>query len=302
MLGLEYFSFSDLWSPWFLMLMIVITAAYFVIIGPLRTRFAEEGTTRLGQKICFMTGMVLFYLAQGGPISFLSHLMFTFHMLAMALSYIIVPPLIILGIPTWLWRSLFRYRQLHKLKFLMHPIFTAVLFNALFSLYHVPAVHDYVMLHFVVHRIYYVVLLITSMMMWWPILSPIPGGKLQDVSKMAYIFVNSVLITPACALIIFAGEPMYATYNDPNIWAQAMGYCFSGDPKVLLELFDGPTFFNILDPMQDQQVGGIMMKFIQEIVNGSALAYIFYHWVRRESRDDDMDELPIMGSENWNKA
>ena len=95
---------------------------------------------------------------------------------------------------------------------------------------------------------------------------------------------------------------MYATYNDPNIWAQAMGYCFSGDPKVLLELFDGPTFFNILDPMQDQQVGGIMMKFIQELVNGSALAYIFYHWVRRESRDDDMDELPIMGSENWNKA
>ncbi|MFD0617422.1 cytochrome c oxidase assembly factor CtaG [Paenibacillus sp. GCM10027629] len=302
MLGLEYFSFSDLWSPWFLMLMIVITSAYFVVIGPLRTRFAEEGTTRLGQKICFVTGMVLFYLAQGGPISFLSHLMFTFHMLAMALSYIIVPPLIILGIPTWLWRSVFRYRPLHKLKFLMHPIFTAVLFNALFSLYHVPAVHDYVMLHFVVHRIYYVVLLITSMMMWWPILSPIPGGKLQDVSKMAYIFVNSVLITPACALIIFAGEPMYATYNDPNVWAQAMGYCFSGDPKVLLDLFDGPTFFNILDPMQDQQVGGIMMKFIQELVNGSALAYIFYHWVRRESRDDDMDELPIMGSENWNKA
>jgi putative membrane protein len=303
MLGLQYFSFSDLWSPWFMVFMIVLTVGYFLAVGPFRSKFKENTKATIPQKILFVSGMVLLYLAHGGPVNFLSHLMFSFHMLMMALSYIIAPPLIMLGIPTGLWKTLLNFKVLRKMKFLMHPIFTAVLFNALFSLYHVPAVHDYVMLHFMVHRIYYVVLLITSMMMWWPILTPIPDvGKMQDVRKMAYIFVNSILITPACALIIFASTPMYATYNDASLWAEAMGYCFSGDPSILLQQFDGPTFFGILDPAQDQQVGGIMMKLIQEAVNGSVLAYTFFHWVRREGRDDDFDELPITGPGNWNKA
>ena len=34
----------------------------------------------------------------------------------------------------------------------MHPILTLVLFNMLFSLYHVPVVHDYVMTHFLIHQ------------------------------------------------------------------------------------------------------------------------------------------------------
>lgn len=303
MLGLQYFSFSDLWSPWFMVFMIGLTVGYLLVVGPLRSKFKENTKATTGQKIMFISGMVFFYLAQGGPINFLSHLMFSFHMVAMAFSYIIAPPLIMLGIPAGLWKTLLNFKVLHKLKFLMHPIFTAVLFNALFSLYHVPAVHDYVMLHFMVHRIYYVVLLITSVMMWWPILTPIPeAGKMQDVRKMAYIFVNSVLITPACALIIFASTPMYATYTDASVWAQAMGYCFTGDPAILLQQFDGPTFFGILDPAQDQQVGGILMKLIQEAVNGSVLAYTFVHWMRREGRDDDFEELPISGPGNWNKA
>lgn len=302
MFGLEYFSFSDVWSPWFMMLMLLITAAYFCIVGPLSNRFAFDTRATAMQKFLFTVGIFLFYLAQGGPISLLSHLMFSFHMLAMAISYVLVPPLILLGIPTGCWRWMFQFAFWRKLKFLMHPILTALIFNGLFSFYHIPAVHDYVMLHFVVHRIYYVVLLGTSIMMWWPILTPIPeSGKLQDLRKIAYIFMNSILITPACALIIFAPHALYATYTSATTWAQAMGFCYSGDPAVLLQLFQGPSFFGLLEPAQDQQVGGIVMKFVQEFVYMSVLAYTCFHWFRRESRDDT-DELPIAGPENWNRA
>lgn len=41
--GLQYFSFTELWSPLFLALMLLLTAGYFVLIGPLASRF--EGST-----------------------------------------------------------------------------------------------------------------------------------------------------------------------------------------------------------------------------------------------------------------
>ncbi|MNT84652.1 Cytochrome c oxidase caa3 assembly factor [compost metagenome] len=68
-----------------------------------------------------------------------------------------------------------------------------------------------------------------------------------------------------------------------------MGYCVSGDPASLLQTFGGPAFFGGLSPKVDQQVGGIAMKFIQEFIFASMLAYVFYHWYKKENRQDDAD-------------
>src|SRR5690606_32699431 len=140
------------------------------------------------------------------------------------LSYLIVPPLFLLCAPAFIWRLLFAAPFWRKLRWLMHPLISLVLFNGLFSLYHVPRVHDFIMTNYTVHTIYYFVLLITSFMMWWQIVSPLPEWpRLADVRKMGYIFANGVLLTPACALIIFAPAPIYSIYSDPQIWADAMG-------------------------------------------------------------------------------
>jgi putative membrane protein len=71
-----------------------------------------------------------------------------------------------------------------------------------------------------------------------------------------------VLITPACALIIFASEPLYATY------------------------MQAPQLFPGLNTSSDQRLGGIIMKLVQELVYGSVLAYVFYHWYKQEKQDD----------------
>ena len=291
MLGLEYFSFADLWSPLFMVFMLLIIAGYLLVVGPFSEKFAEgEPPVWWGKKTMFITGVFMLYLAQGGPVSLLGNMMFTFHMLTMALSYLVAPPLIILGMPTWLWRALLRVNPFLRLRLLANPIVAAVLFNGLFSFYHIPAIHDYVMLHFNVHRLYYIVLFLSAMLMWWTLLNPLPEKiKGSSLGKMGYIFLNMILLTPACGLIIFAAQPMYATYSDPDIWAKAMGYCISGDTSVLLESFGGPTFFNLMSPLVDQQVGAILMKFVQEITFVSMLAYIFYHWYRNENREEDDD-------------
>ncbi|OAB45438.1 cytochrome c oxidase assembly factor CtaG [Paenibacillus glacialis] len=288
MLGLEYFSVADLWSPLFLVFMLLITVGYLLVVGPLSEKFEGAKPVSWMKKSMFIMGIFMLYLAQGGPVSLLGHMMFSFHMLTMALSYLVAPPLIMMGLPEWLWRALVKVNPLRSLKFLAKPVVAALLFNGLFSLYHIPAIHDYVMLHFNVHRLYYIVLLITAMLMWWTLLNPLPEStKGSSVGKMGYIFLNMVLLTPACGLIIFASQPLYATYSDPNIWAEAMGYCISGDPAAILDKFGGPTFFNLMSPQVDQQVGGILMKFIQEIIFASILAYVFFNWYKKENREDD---------------
>jgi len=290
MFGLQYFDFEDLWSPMFLFAMAAIAILYFYIIGPWKEKHAPEAdaATR-SQKIMFLTSAVVFYLAHGGPLSLLGHIMFSFHMVNMALSYLIVPPMLLMSIPAFVWRYVFARPFWRKLRLLMHPIFTLVLFNLLFSIYHVPVVHDYVMTHFTVHRLYYAVLLITSCMMWWQITSPVPEwSRLTDVKKMAYVFANGVLLTPACALIIFTKSPLYAMYSDPNVWVVAMGYCVPGDRTWLLSEFEGPQFFSNLSVVEDQQIGGIVMKLVQEVMYGIILAFIFKQWFKREHSEDDV--------------
>ncbi|MCJ8011853.1 cytochrome c oxidase assembly factor CtaG [Paenibacillus sp. KQZ6P-2] len=303
MLGLEYFSFSALFSPLFLAFMLIVTAAYFVVIGPLSERIAGSEPVPLSKKISFVCGMFILYLAQGGPISLLGHLMFTFHMTSMALSFIVAPPLLMMGIPAWLWRVILKINPFKKLGFLARPIVAAVLFNGLFSFYHFPDVHDYVMLHFTLHRIYYLVLFIAAILMWWTLINPLPEkDKASGLAKIGYIFLNMVLLTPACGLIIFSIEPLYATYSDPNAWAQAMGYCVPGDPSKLLEAFGGPTFFNIMSTKVDQQVGGIVMKFFQEFIFATMLAKVFFRWYKQENKEDN-DMVPGEYSEgSMNRA
>ncbi|RIX50721.1 cytochrome c oxidase assembly factor CtaG [Paenibacillus nanensis] len=286
----KYFSFAELWSPMFFFAMIGLIILYFYMIGPWREKRHPEAEAATGmQKTLFVGGILLVYLCHGGPLNLLGHLMFTFHMVNMSISYLIVPPMILLGIPAFLWRAAFSAGFWRKLRILMHPIMTLVLFNMLFSIYHVPMVHDYVMTNFTVHRLYYVVLFITAFMMWWQIACPVPEwSKLTDVKRMAYVFANGVLLTPACALIIFSDGGMYATYNDPEVWATAMGYCMSGDTSYLIGQFGGPEFFNMLGTADDQQLGGIVMKLVQELMYGIILAYIFKQWFKREHADDEL--------------
>lgn len=290
MLGLQYFRFEELWTPMFLFGTAAVVILYFYLIGPWRERHAPGAPAATAlQKVMFVSAAVMFYLVHGGPINLLGHLMFTFHMVNMSVSYLIVPPLVLLGIPAFIWRKMFSARFWKKFNLLMHPIVTLVLFNMLFSIYHVPLVHDYVMTHFSVHRLYYAVLLITSIMMWWQIACPVPEwNRLTDLKRMAYVFANGILLTPACALIIFAKEPMFAVYSDPNVWVTAMGYCVSGDPGRLLDSFSGPQFFNLMDVVEDQQLGGIVMKLVQELMYGIILAYIFKQWFKREHTEDDL--------------
>jgi putative membrane protein len=272
MLGLDNFGFRALWSPGILLTFLLVAIIYVWLSGGASKQFGGTPATA-AQKIMFLFGLVLLYLSQGGPLNLLAHLMFSVHMLVMSISFLVVPPLLILGTPKWIWEKWVKLKLVRSLRLLSHPLITVLMFNVLFSFYHIPMIHDHVMTHYGVHIIYYIAMFGAAMLMYWPILSPLPVAyQMSELKKMGYIFLNGVLLTPACGLIIFADQALYATFNDPNIWAVAMGYCVPGGSAAILQNFSGPEFFQIFTPKDDQQLGGVIMKLIQEAIYGGALA------------------------------
>ena len=80
-------------------------------------------------------------------------------------------------------------------------------------------------------------------MMWWPMLNPLPEYQtLSDIKKLGYMFANGILLTPACALIIFTTAPLFATYTDPAAWMKAMELCVPAGTLSNLNI-TGPEFY-----------------------------------------------------------
>lgn len=292
MLGLENFSFNEIWRPLLLLIYIAIAVGYFYLIGPLRSRFEGSEPVRLRERILFLSGLFLLYISLTGPLNVLSHIMFSAHMLQMAISFLFAPPLILLGLPSWFVERVFSGRRMQKMLKYMHPIFTVVFFNMVFSFYHIPLIHDAVLANYWLFRPYYILMLVAAFMMWWPIATPaLSLRRLTHLQRMAYIFASGVLLTPACALIIFAKNPLYATFTDADAWMLAMALCLPLNATVDLASFGGPEFFQLLPVVDDQQLGGVIMKLSQEIVFGAILFYIFIQWYRRENPGGyDVDE------------
>ncbi|MDH2874837.1 cytochrome c oxidase assembly factor CtaG [Bacillus cytotoxicus] len=291
MSNLWIFGFQALWSPIFFMFMLSILISYFFIIGPYRTRFEHAEKVSKKQIFYFTSGIILLYIVKGGPIDLIGHIIFSAHMLEMAVMYIAIPPLLLLGIPVWLYSYITSFKAIQViLKLFAKPLIALFVFNGLFSFYHLPLVFDAVKQSQVAHPIVLAILFFTSIMMWWPMLNPLPEQQsLSDIKKLGYMFANGILLTPACALIIFASEPLFATYTDSSAWMKAMELCVPAGTLSDLNI-TGPEFLHWLPVVQDQQTGGIIMKIVQEIVYGTMIGYVFFKWARKE-REKDKEQL-----------
>ncbi|MCM3141605.1 cytochrome c oxidase assembly factor CtaG [Brevibacillus sp. MER 51] len=276
----ETFGFRATWNPELIVLTFLIGLAYFSLTGPLRQTFQDSTPVTRKQKTFFTLGLLGFYFSMGSPLNVAGHFLFSAHMLQQSLLYLVMPLLLLAGTPSWLIRSLF-YRRGLKLfmRIASHPIPAILMFNALFSFYHMPVILDLAMNNLALHNLIHLLLLVTAILMWMPVVAPIPEiHRMSELQKLAYIFANGVLITPACALIIFSATPLYATYVD--------------GPSMLCAPFfstpiDKSMFAVPLLPLDDQRLGGIVMKLMQELTYGVVLAYIFSTWYRKEKNQEE---------------
>jgi putative membrane protein len=295
-LDLQIFGFRALWSPYFFLFIVALGIVYFLITGPLRHKFGADAKPTVKQYWFFYTGLALLYIVKGSPVDLLTHIMLTAHMIQMAIYLLVFPILMIHGIPKWIWEKILLTPVLKPiLKVLTYPLIAIVLFNGLFSFYHLPSIFDLTKSSEVAHIVIHLVLLVFGFLVWFPIMSPVKefGPINHPLGRIFYIFGNSVLITPACVLIIFSDVPLYAAYSSSGAWIQALALCVPGDIlKGIVSTFtlSGPEMFSSLSTLEDQQLGGIIMKIMQEITYGIVLSRVFYAWFSPETMK--IDPLP----------
>ncbi|WP_174731053.1 cytochrome c oxidase assembly protein [Mesobacillus harenae] len=264
--GLHDYSFFELWNPGLLVGVLAVFMLYIFIINKNRRNNDYFTPVSRMKKLSFLSGLIIFYIALGTPLHVLGDsFLFSAHMLTQSLVYIVMPPLLLRGLEKWMIQSVIKVGLKYKiLSITKVPLVSLLLFNILFSLYHIPVVFDAIVSNTIYHNLTHLVLTATAFIMWIP-LFPVADelDTLSPLQKLGYIFGAGILLTPACALIIFADQPLYEVYSN------------------------APQLFAYLGPVEDQQTGGIIMKVVQEFIYGSIIGYIFYIWAKKEHTKEE---------------
>src|SRR3989442_4396896 len=106
------------WLDWRLhpdvvLLCVTLLGAYFYAINVLRPRLSDAGRVKHSQVALYLCGVLAIFIATGTPIHDLSEqYLLSVHMVQHLLLTLVAPPLLIAGVPSWLWRAMLRGRDL----------------------------------------------------------------------------------------------------------------------------------------------------------------------------------------------
>ena len=180
-------------------------------------------------------------------------------MLQHVLLTFVVSPLLIMGTPGWLLRPLLKYQTIERTgRFLTNPIIAFFLFNLTFSLWHLPDLYQAALQIHGIHIFEHLTLLVTAVILWWPILSPVPElPRPRYLIQIIYLFVLPIAQLIVFAPITFSTQVIYPFYAEaPRLWG--------------------------LSVLADQQMGGILMKVTSTIIFLLFLTIVFFRWFNQE--------------------
>jgi putative membrane protein len=181
------------------------------------------------------------------------------HMVQHMLFTFVAPPLLLMGLPPWLLRKLISPKAIGTVvRVATKPLIALVVFNAGIAITHWPTLVDLSLRVAVVHFLVHTFLVVTALMMWWPVIGPLPETpRLSEPVKMLYLFGQSILPTVPASFLTFADRPVYEFYtNVPRIWGTSV--------------------------VGDQQVAGLIMKIGGGLLLWAVIAVIFFKWSARE--------------------
>ncbi len=251
-------------EPLLLISLLFVGWLYALGIGPFRNRIELEADFPIKDAILFYAGLIIVYLAVGSPLDQIGEqFLFSAHMVQHILLIYVSPVLFILGTPTWLIDWLLQLESVRKpIRVLTYPVCGGLLFLFIFTLWHVPALYEAALHDKRIHVLEHWTIFLPSILMLWPYLTtskriPRSSYGIQIIG----IFLLMVGQLPVFAFLTLAGKALYPTY----VWA----------PRII-----------DLDPLNDQILGGIIMKVINMIFSLTVLGISFYCWARSEEQDD----------------
>ena len=232
-----------------------------------------------GRRYRFLGGVAALMLGAGWPIHDLAEsYLYSMHMVQHMLFTFLAAPLLLTGVPAWMWRALLRPAPLRAVwGLLTRPLVALVVANGVLLFTHWPEVVSLSVgsefSHFSLHAL----LLGSAVVMWWPVLSPLPElPALSRPGQLIYLFFQSLAPTIPASFLTFGTEPLYRIYASfPRIWG--------------------------IDPLTDQLIAGLVMKLVGGAILWVVIAAIFFRW-GREERTEGWDALKFRNVEREIRA
>jgi putative membrane protein len=205
--------------------------------------------------------MAVLFVGADWPIHDLAEgYLYSVHMVQHMLFTLVAPPLLIVGIPAWMWRTLLRPRPLFvAFRFLTRPVVALILFNGLLLFTHWPEVVRLSVSSELAHFCLHALLFGSAMVVWWPVMSPLVElPSLSPPAQMMYLFIQSLAPTIPASFLTFGTEPLYPIYATfPRIWS--------------------------IDALTDQLIAGLVMKIVGGAILWIEITAIFFRWGHEET-------------------
>src|SRR5262249_49508655 len=205
----------------------------------------------------FLGGLLVLFGALTGPIHDLSdHYLFSAHMIQHMLLVFAMPPLLMYGTPAWMLEPLLaRTSSLTLARRLTRASATFTIFNVVLVAWHLPPLYNLAMEHHPVHIVEHLMIMAASVILWWPILSPVSAlPRAAYPIQLLYLFVVGLPMVMVAIFITMADTVLYPFYSrSPRIW-------------------------EALTPHADQHLGGLIMWIPGGIVFLIAISVVLFCW------------------------
>src|SRR5213596_4276302 len=147
---------------------LVLLGGLYVYLGGLRAARRRVAA--------FAGALLVLFCALNGPLHNLSDFyLFSAHMAQHLVLTLLFPPLLLYGTPAGVARRLLRPVWVRRVAaVLTRPLPAAVIFSTPITLWHFPGFYEAALRHHPLHIVQHLVFIATAVLMWWPILSPVP--------------------------------------------------------------------------------------------------------------------------------
>jgi len=234
------------WEPSVLIGCAALAIGYFAAIRPRTPR----------RTAYFLAGVAILLLDLVSPVDLLAdQYLFSAHIVQHFVLALIVPPLLLLGMP--LGREIVR------------PPVSWLLGVGAMIVWHVPVLFNAALASEGIHILQHLSFLVTGVIFWWPVLTPVDDRSMAPLATISYLFGACLTCSLLGAALTFAHPGLYPAYLNPE------------DNLGILPLLRNQWG---LDPKHDQQLGGLLMWVPGCFVYLTAILATVARWYEEEPK------------------
>ena len=211
------------------------------------------------QQLYFLSGLVVMFASLNGPVHDLSDgYLFSAHMVQHLILTLLMAPLLIAGVPDWMFRWPLANRFVAPVaSYLTRAPIAFLIFNVIIAAWHLPPLYNAAMANHDIHILEHVMFMVAAILMWWPLLSPLPElPRLAYPGQMLYSWLMTIPMTIIAIYIAMADSVLYPAY--------------ASAPRILP-----------LSPLEDQLLGALIMWIPGGIVFYIIMTVVFFKWNAR---------------------